>query len=106
MVSRLAAGDAAEKITVAVDVRGGGGWSNPSPTSLVPFVRVLSAVLSANFPERLRRMVIFPVPWAAKAVWCERPRANLPALAAGYACPWMTSSTTRNSKPWMRTWRS
>ena len=61
--------DSDEKVTVLVDVRGGDGWPNPRPWSALPWLRVLARVLSANFPERLKRLVLFPVPWVASTAW-------------------------------------
>ena len=58
-----------EKITVVVDVRGGEGWANPSAPSLLSLVRGASTLLSDNFPERLQRLIIVPLPWIAVAVW-------------------------------------
>lgn len=58
-----------EKIVILADVRGGDGWANPAATSVVPFLRAVSAVMSANFPERLHQLVVFPVPWVASALW-------------------------------------
>ena len=58
-----------EKIVILADVRGGEGWANPAATSVVPFLRAVSAVMSANFPERLHQLVVFPVPWVASALW-------------------------------------
>uniref|UniRef100_A0A7S4B1R3 CRAL-TRIO domain-containing protein n=1 Tax=Chrysotila carterae TaxID=13221 RepID=A0A7S4B1R3_CHRCT len=58
-----------EKVTVVLDVRGGDGWPNPSATSLVPFIRVVAGVLSTNFPDRLRRLIVAPLPWVASALW-------------------------------------
>jgi len=58
-----------EKLTIVVDVRGGEGWSNPSATSAIPFVRAASSVLSANFPERMCRMILVPLPWLAATLW-------------------------------------
>lgn len=53
--------ESTEKFTVLIDARGGNGWPNPRPWSVVPWIRVLASTLSANFPERLHRMIIFPV---------------------------------------------
>lgn len=58
-----------EKFMVLVDARGGDGWPNPRPWAILPWVRVLAATLSANYPERLKRLVVCPVPWVASAVW-------------------------------------
>mmetsp|Transcript_14687 Transcript_14687/g.33752 ORF Transcript_14687/g.33752 Transcript_14687/m.33752 type:complete len:298 (+) Transcript_14687:342-1235(+) len=61
--------DSAETLVVAVDVRGGKGWANPAPRALLSFVRTVSVVLERNFPERLSRVVLFPVPAAASYLW-------------------------------------
>ena len=61
--------DSDEKMTVVIDVRGGDGWANPSPNKLVPFVKRVSACLEQNFPERLSKSVLFPMPVAATFLW-------------------------------------
>lgn len=61
--------DSDEKFTVCVDARGGDGWRNPGAWSVLPWVRSLASVLSSNFPERLHRLILFPVPWIATAAW-------------------------------------
>ena len=61
--------DSDEKVTVLIDARGGDGWYNPRPWSILPWVRALVSVLTSNFPERLGRLVVFPVPWVATAAW-------------------------------------
>ena len=57
--------DSQEKILVAIDVRGGSGWANPRPQKLLPFIKQVAGVLEQNFPERLARCLVFPVPAAA-----------------------------------------
>jgi hypothetical protein len=54
-----------EKITVVLDVRAGTGWANPSPLSLLPFIKIVAVLLNAHFPERLHKLVLFPLPRAA-----------------------------------------
>ena len=54
-----------EKITVAIDCRGGTGWANPKPQALIPFLQQVASVLEQNFPERLAKALLFPVPMAA-----------------------------------------
>jgi hypothetical protein len=61
--------DSETKITLLIDVRGNKGWPNPPPGVLFPYIRAAGAVLGANFPERLARAIIFPVPWVARAIW-------------------------------------
>jgi hypothetical protein len=58
-----------EKITVVLDVRAGTGWANPSPLSLVPFIQIVASLLNSHFPERLSKLVLFPLPWAATFVF-------------------------------------
>ena len=48
---------------------GGDGWPNPRPWAVVPWMRALAAILAPNFPERLHRFVIYPVPWIASSIW-------------------------------------
>ena len=57
------------KFTVLIDARGGDNWPNPRPWSVLPWIRALVSTLTSNFPERLGRLVIYPVPWVATAVW-------------------------------------
>merc|ERR1719487_2620590 len=54
------------QLTLVVDVRGGGGWGNPTPKQMLPFMKSVVSTMSAMYPERLRRVVVYPVPWAAK----------------------------------------
>lgn len=65
--------DSAEQITIVVDCRGGAHWPNPPP-SLARSLDV-ARVLRAHFPERMRRLVVFPVPWLLSAVWLGACRA-------------------------------
>lgn len=58
-----------EKITVCVDVRAGHGWPNPPAGSIVPFIKMIISTLERNFPERLSRSVLFPLPMAATSLW-------------------------------------
>jgi hypothetical protein len=58
-----------EKLMILADVRGGDGWANPPASSTVPFLRALATLMSANFPERLHQLVVFPVPWVASSLW-------------------------------------
>jgi hypothetical protein len=58
-----------EKINLMIDVRAGQGWANLSPRQLIPFIRNVSRILQDNFPERLARCIVFPVPYAATVFW-------------------------------------
>ena len=60
---------ATEHFTVVVDTRANDGWANPKIWGIVPVVRECIRVLGANYPERVRRIVIYPLPSAATMVW-------------------------------------
>jgi len=61
--------DSDEKLTVVVDTRGGAGFANPRPWSVLPWIKALVRTLQPNFPERLGQVYIVPVPWVAKTLW-------------------------------------
>lgn len=61
--------DSTERFTVLIDGRGGDGWHNPRPWSLMPFIRTMASMFLANYPERLQCLVLYPMPWVATAVW-------------------------------------
>ncbi|KAL3809199.1 hypothetical protein ACHAXA_000728 [Cyclostephanos tholiformis] len=58
-----------EKITLLCDVRGGRGWANPTPWSTLPFIQSTASLLGSHYPERLERLVLFPMPMSAIWVW-------------------------------------
>jgi CRAL/TRIO domain len=58
-----------ERISLCIDVRAGHGWPNPPPTALFGLIRHVSSVVSAYYPERLHRCIVYPVPWVAMVVW-------------------------------------
>jgi hypothetical protein len=58
-----------ERITLFCDVRGGRGWSNPTPWSTLPFIQSTASLLGSNYPERLERLILFPMPMSASLVW-------------------------------------
>ena len=51
-----------EMITILMDTRGGTGWPNPPAPQFVTLARLGAKVLSDNFPERLAKLCIYPVP--------------------------------------------
>jgi hypothetical protein len=61
--------DTLEKMTVVIDVRAGYGWANPKPNRLIPFIKGVSSIMEKNFPERLSRSILFPLPRAAAVIW-------------------------------------
>ena len=58
-----------EKVSLICELRGGRGWANPTPWSMLPFIRATSSLLGKHFPERLARMVLVPMPSSALWVW-------------------------------------
>ncbi|CAB9502300.1 expressed unknown protein [Seminavis robusta] len=61
--SQLATGD------LWLDVRGAPPWANPKPLQLIPLIRTVSTRLLAVHPERLNRLIVFPVPGWAVAIF-------------------------------------
>jgi len=61
--------DTMEKMTVVIDVRAGHGWANPRPNKLIPFIKGISSLMERNFPERLSKSILFPLPRAATVIW-------------------------------------
>lgn len=41
----------------------------PNQGSDMNFIKLFIACLSDNFPERLKRLVLFPFPWYGRAIW-------------------------------------
>lgn len=58
-----------EKMTIVLDVRAGHGWANPRPNQLIPFIRHINHIMERNFPERLSKLILFPMPSIATAIW-------------------------------------
>ncbi len=58
-----------EKMAVSIDVRGGKGWHNPKPGTLIPFIKKVTKCLERNFPERMANSIVFPMPRIASALW-------------------------------------
>jgi len=58
-----------EKISILVDVRPGKGWNDPAPMKFIPLIKHLNAQFSVNFPERIKHIVIYPMPWWAVAIF-------------------------------------
>ena len=57
-----------EKVTVLLDVRTGDGWLNPPAQKLLPFFKHMAKVVPNHYPERLKRVVIYPLPWIVAAL--------------------------------------
>jgi len=58
-----------ELLTIVVDVGGVDGGANIAPSKLFGVIKQLSNVLSNNFPERVKRIVVFPIPLAVRGIW-------------------------------------
>jgi hypothetical protein len=58
-----------QKISLLVDVRGDASWPCPKGRQFVPVIRSLSKILGDCFPERLQRLIIYPMPWTGMALW-------------------------------------
>ncbi len=57
------------KVTVLVDVRAQDGLANPPAFKLLPYLRQVAPMMNNFFPGRLTRMVVYPMPRAASALW-------------------------------------
>jgi len=53
----------ATRLVVLIDVRAGSDWPNPSASRLVPFVRKCANLLQESYPERLRKIIVYPLPF-------------------------------------------
>jgi len=56
------------KITLLIDIRGFDksddvDFRNCPATHMIPFFRACSKTLSANYPERLEKIVLYTIPW-------------------------------------------
>eukprot|EP00804_Cyclotella_cryptica_P017676 CCRYP_017152-RA/>CCRYP_017152-RA protein AED:0.33 eAED:0.33 QI:198/1/1/1/1/1/2/181/695 len=71
-----------EKITLLCDVRGGRGWANPTPWSMLPFIQATSSLLGKQYPERLEKFILFPMPSAAAWIWSAAQKCLDPNTAS------------------------
>jgi len=80
-----------EKVTIMIDVRSGTGWPNTPAIKMVGFVRTVVRVFEFNFPELVRKFVVFPLPFIAKGIFqtikmlLDATTASKIALATGSA---------------------
>ena len=58
-----------ETLTVLLDTRAREGAANVPGIQMVPFGQQVSRCLSDNCPERLSRIVVYPVPFALSFIW-------------------------------------
>uniref|UniRef100_A0A7S2HZQ1 CRAL-TRIO domain-containing protein n=1 Tax=Haptolina brevifila TaxID=156173 RepID=A0A7S2HZQ1_9EUKA len=61
--------DSMKRMTLIVDVDGVAGGANAPPTKLMAILREFARVLGNNFPERLEKMIVYPVPAALRWLW-------------------------------------
>ena len=57
-----------EKLTIMIDVREGAGWPNVPAYKMVGFLKTVVRVFESNFPERVHKFVVFPVPLILKGL--------------------------------------
>ncbi len=58
-----------EMVMICIDMRSGDNWYNPKAKTLIPFIKHISSCLGTNFPERLSKLILFPMPTMAMALW-------------------------------------
>jgi len=88
-----------EKMTIVLDVRAGHGWANPRPNQLIPFIRKINHIMERNFPERLSKLILFPLPSIATAIW-KIIRAFLDPNTAGKIAVISGSSSEKSPPPY------
>ena len=71
-----------EFITLFVDVRGGRGWSNPTPWSTLPFIQSTASLLGSHYPERLSKLVLVPMPKSSIWIWSAAQKCLDPNTAS------------------------
>ena len=81
-LDRLLCRTTTEKITLLCDVRGGRGWANPTPWSMLPFIQHTSSLLGKHYPERLEKFILFPMPSAAAWIWSAAQKCLDPNTAS------------------------
>lgn len=57
------------KVTVLIDARWQEGCQNVPAHSMMPFFQMAASVFPNNFPERLDKVVIYPVPLVVSPLW-------------------------------------
>lgn len=71
MLEKLLPAQSEEKLSVLIDCRANkaAGWPSLPAYNVVPFLRLAAPVLMDNYPERLVKCVVYPVPWLAASLW-------------------------------------
>jgi len=57
------------KVTILIDARPGDGWENAPAHQMLPFFRLACGSMPDNFPERVQRVVIYPLPFIVKQLF-------------------------------------
>jgi hypothetical protein len=55
--------------SVMLDVRGGKGWANPPAYNMMPFIKSAATLLHQHYPERLDKLIVYPLPRPALWIW-------------------------------------
>jgi hypothetical protein len=55
--------------SVMLDVRGGKGWANPPAYNMMPFIKSAAMLLHQHYPERLDKLIVYPLPRPALWIW-------------------------------------
>lgn len=58
-----------DQICVTVLVHACGVKGAPNESADINFIKLFVQILSDNYPERLKRLVIYPFPWLSRALW-------------------------------------
>ena len=58
-----------DQICVTVLVHACGVKGAPNESADINFIKLFVQILSDNYPERLKRLVIYPFPWFSRALW-------------------------------------
>ena len=74
-----------EKLTVLIDSRPLEGTPNVLAIKMLPLIQAMAKTLSDHFPERLARLVVYPVPAALGFIW-------------GLVCPFLAPKTADKIK--------
>lgn len=61
--------DDGRKCTILIDARPGEGWHNASAHKMLPFFRLACGQMPDNFPERVQRVILYPIPMIVKQLW-------------------------------------
>lgn len=61
--------DSMDLFCVTLDVRGGKGWANAAAYGMMPFIKAMAGLLHEIYPERLSKLVLYPLPRAAMWIW-------------------------------------